>query len=348
SLCSAEEMDKEPSPKTFIIDEFSDQYYGKLSIEDENENEIFTPGQITIHRKSDHKELINVKSDSLYYEKHDGKVKANIREIPYGEQGVIMYDDFNFDGIKDFAIMDGHESCYGGPSFSIYLGNKKGEFVYNEDFSRLAHDYCGMFNYDPTEKMIYVMTKSGCCWHQISHFALENNTPVEVFTKILRNKGSFEIADITRRVGNKTIDTTTRSLSEDVDRLLEFNLNNDKKVLVYTNSDKYLDYLLYDKKGNIEFSYDLDAEKDTEDKTKPFVLDINDKENTLSFQNENTTYEIYETKTTIGIRVTDGGKKYNLKGQPASKKGSLSKIYEDHLNKHEKGFQNLLLKNRMP
>lgn len=50
-----------------------------------------------------------------------------------------MYEDFNFDGNKDFAIMDGQNSCYHGPSYRIYLAADKG-FSFNEAFTRLARN----------------------------------------------------------------------------------------------------------------------------------------------------------------------------------------------------------------
>jgi len=34
-----------------------------------------------------------------------------------------------------------------------------------------------MFEVDPKGKRIHTMTKSGCCWHQVSEYIVENNNP---------------------------------------------------------------------------------------------------------------------------------------------------------------------------
>lgn len=145
----------------FTVNDFSKEYYGKISVEDTSK--VFMKGSISIYDKKTGKQIIYVVSDELAFE-HDGAVKSNIKELPYGKQSVIIYDDFNFDGIKDFAIEDGQNSGYHLPSFEIYLASG-GKFIYNKSFSRLAQENTGMFDVDSQEKKINTMSKSGCCWH---------------------------------------------------------------------------------------------------------------------------------------------------------------------------------------
>ncbi|MFC6841120.1 hypothetical protein [Xanthomonas theicola] len=38
------------------------------------------------------------------------RAKADVHALPYAEQSVLIYADFNFDGIKDLALMDGQNS----------------------------------------------------------------------------------------------------------------------------------------------------------------------------------------------------------------------------------------------
>ncbi|MCJ7740969.1 hypothetical protein MUP32_06705 [Candidatus Microgenomates bacterium] len=168
---------KKAKTGSFIIDDFSNDYYGKLQME--KPEQTSGKGSIAIYNKKTRAEIIKVDSEKLAITLHKGKVKANILELPYGEQSVIIYDDFNFDGLKDFAIMDGQKSCYHGPSFKIYLA-RDANFIFNEDFTRLAQEYCGMFQVNKDEKKIYTVTKSGCCWHESSEFAVENNKPKAV------------------------------------------------------------------------------------------------------------------------------------------------------------------------
>jgi hypothetical protein len=163
---------------TFTVDGFSDRYFGKLFISDTAE--VFSKGWVAVYDRKTKAQLIKVSADELTFELHEGKVLANIRQLPYGEQSQIIHEDFNFDGRKDFAIMDGQNSCYHGPSFRIYLASAQG-FQFSKAFTRLAHEYCGMFQTDMETREIMTMTKSGCCWHQFSRFKVKNNKPYAVF-----------------------------------------------------------------------------------------------------------------------------------------------------------------------
>ncbi len=103
----------------YKVDEFSEDYYGLVHIE--SDEDFYKKGWIAIYDKRTSKELIKVLSDRISLDLNEGKIKANILELPYGEQSLIIYDDFNFDSIKDFAIRDEQVSCYGGPAFSVFL-----------------------------------------------------------------------------------------------------------------------------------------------------------------------------------------------------------------------------------
>lgn len=163
--------------KTFVVDDFSDRYNAKVVIS--NTDEVFSPGWIAIFDKKSKRQLIKVTSDELSFSLHDGKIVSNVQELPYGEQSLIIFEDYNFDGVKDLALMDGQNSCYHGPSFRIYLATRSG-FTYSPAFTRLAQEYCGMFSADADTKKIRTMTKSGCCWHEYSEFIVQNNRPVAV------------------------------------------------------------------------------------------------------------------------------------------------------------------------
>src|SRR5262245_33092173 len=115
--------------REYRVDEFSEDYYGIVHIE--SEVDFYKKGWIAIYDKRTNKELIKVFSDKISLDLHEGKIKANILELPYGEQSLIIYDDFNFDEIKDFAIRDEQISCYGGPSFNVFLF-QNGGFILNQ------------------------------------------------------------------------------------------------------------------------------------------------------------------------------------------------------------------------
>lgn len=64
----------------------------------------------------------------------------------YDYQGVINVGDFNFDGEEDFAIQNGNNGAYSGPSYDVYLFSKKsGFFKYNQGMSDLIAGTLGFF-----------------------------------------------------------------------------------------------------------------------------------------------------------------------------------------------------------
>ncbi len=324
------------SQHIFTVDDFSKDYYGKISIEDTSE--AFSKGWIAIYEKKTNKELIKVTSDELAPSLTNGQLKSNMRKL-YNEQSLIIYNDFNFDGINDFAIEDGQNSCYHGPSFQIYLGHlgRTNEFTYNEDFTRLAQDYCGMFEVNRKEKKINTMTKSGCCWHQYSEFIIENNKPkaVKILEEDLTSK--FPYSFITKQIwnGKKMIKTTEKKINLNelgIKPILSFILKKEnKKITLFSTDDNILNYVIEKEDGTIEFNYPLEDNREDSN----FTIDNSTKEQlNIIFKNNSTTYTIYETSDTkkVGIIVNTGGKTYYVEGEPTSKKGSLKEVFKTTLD----------------
>lgn len=303
---------------TFTVDDFSNYYYGKLFISDTTE--VFSPGWVAIYNKKTQQQLIKVESEELTFTLHDGRVKANIRELPYGEQSQIIYEDFNFDGRNDFAIMDGQNSCYHGPSFQIYLTTDNG-LKYSPEFTQLAQEYCGMFNIDPQEKRISTMTKSGCCWHQFSEFMVQNNKPVAI--KIVEE--SYHPTGImwdyveNNRINGKMVEThySLYDNEGEMENLIYyFEFNNGKKMrLLGKNGDLY--YVFTDKDNKVEkFHYES--------------FYYSTEENAIWFTTGDTTYKI----TSSGIIVTTQKKEIEMTAKTGSIRGSLSTL-------QDAGFENV-------
>lgn len=160
---------------TYEINGFSEKYKGELTINSGYENEFFKKGTISIIEIKTNRRIITISSENLTFEFEDiGEVTTTLLKLPYGKQSILIYNDFNFDGKKDLAIMDGQQSCYGGPSFQVYLNNHD-TLKYSPKFTQLAQEYCGMFEVNYKTKTIHTMMKSGCCWHQFSEFNVLNN-----------------------------------------------------------------------------------------------------------------------------------------------------------------------------
>ncbi len=306
---------------TFTIDGFSDGYYGKVSINDTAE--VFSPGWTAVYDKKTNKEIIKVEADELSLSLHDGQAIANVKSLPYGEQSVLMYEDFNFDGKKDFAVMDGQNSCYHGPSFKIYLAVDNG-FIFNEAFTRLAQEYCGMFQVDHEQKKISTMTKSGCCWHEFSEFVVEGNKPKAV--KIITEEYSVPFVSLTTETwnGKKMVKETTRNIDlQEVKVILSFTVpEKQKQAVLFNLNDRMLYYALLRKDSTVEFCYPIEAVYQSPD----FTFKKNPGNCSVTFKNENATYIIYDNPLTLGIDVLINGKLYKWIGDPKTKQGNLTDL----------------------
>ena len=295
---------------TFIVDNFSKDYFGKLYIADTTE--VFSKGWVAIFDKKTKKQLIKINSDELTFTLHKRKVLANVKEMPYGEQSSILYEDFNFDGIKDFAIMDGQNSCYHGPSFRIYLVTSNG-LKKSPGFTDLAQNYCGMFDIDKKTKTIHTMTKSGCCWHQYSEYKVKNNRPypIKIVEEGLSPTGITLDIEEQNLIKGKMVLSKYQILAveENKDKiLLSFEFENKKKMQVF-KTEAILYYAFTDANDKIELLYN-----DT--------FKYSNGENTLSFTNRNTEYIIYDNKI---IAITPNNK-YEMKAVNNTKFGTLTKL----------------------
>ena len=159
----------------FIIDEFSDKYRAKIILDKQTPGEVLLKGKVEVWTKKTDERVLTVNSDELTI--NDLNKKNTNNKIAYAHQNLIIYEDFNFDGIKDFALQDGYQSCYHGPSYNIFL-NRGTFFQLNKEFTKMTHGpYCGMFEIDSSKKTITTSNKSGCCLHITTTHQVLNNVP---------------------------------------------------------------------------------------------------------------------------------------------------------------------------
>lgn len=295
---------------TFIVDDFSDRYFGKVFIADTNA--VFSKGWIAIFDKMTKKQLIKISSDELTYTTRDGNLASNIKELPYGEQSSIMYEDFNFDDKKDLALMDGQNSCYHGPSFQIYLAAGNG-FKRSPAFTRLAREYCGMFDVDHKKKQISTMTKSGCCWHQYSDFIVENNKPIakKIIEEGLNVNGiTWDIIERIRVRGRMlTKEYSLLNVNDLNEKILySFRFSNKKRMWLIDLGNT-LTYVFTDKDEKVELLY-----------VGPFTF--LKEENALVFNNGKTSYKIFQDT----IAVMSPTINLQMKGDTATLLGDFSRL----------------------
>lgn len=296
--------------ESYDLIDFSDEFSGKIIVDNIQQNsDLETNCTLNIYQKKNGKLIFSKPAFYSDYDLEDSKVKSNIHKIPYGEQSILIYEDFNFDGKEDIALRTGNFSCYGGPSFEIYLAEKN-SFVYNESFTVLGSNYCGMFMVDNEKKQLQTMTKSGCCWHQFSTYVVENNqaVPIEIIEESY--SGIFAEYSVQKRVNGKMVTSHYQ----------EFPLQNSENVftMIFENGKKmyltkiyggdHLGYIFTNADNVVELFIDSD-----------FIF--NKATQTLTFKNKSTIYEVSSKE----IVVKDNGKTYHL-NKVEETSGSLNNI----------------------
>jgi hypothetical protein len=89
----------------------------------------------------------------------NGKPLVNTARL-YDLQGVINVADFDFDGHADFAVQNGNDGPYGGPTYSVYLyDNASKQFVLSDELSTLTSETLGMFQVDAKRKRLRTLPR---------------------------------------------------------------------------------------------------------------------------------------------------------------------------------------------
>lgn len=281
--------------ESYDLVDFSDEFSGKIIVDDNQENsDLETNCTLNIYQKKNGKLIFSKPALYSEYDFEDSKIKSNIQEIPYGEQSILIFEDFNFDGKEDIALRTGNYGCYGGPSFEIYLADKNG-FVYNESFTELGSNYCGMFTVDDEKKQLQTMTKSGCCWHQFSTYVVENNrvVPIEIIEEYY--SGILAEYSVQKRVNGKMVTSGYQKFAEGNEPEFTMVFMNGKKMYLIEGMNSDLLYIFTDKQDVVELFIDAD-------------FTFNKATQTLTFKNKNTTYVVSDKE----ITVKDNGKTHHL------------------------------------
>ena len=189
----------------FIINDGSDIYDAKISVDKCSEDNCEGKGTIKLFDKKTDKLFQTFVSDDLYFFfDNSGNPTVNIIQL-YNEQSPLIFEDFNFDGSEDLAIRNGNNSGYGGPSYDVYVYHRnKKKFVVSDELTQLAYENLGMFQTDHERKRIITFQKSGCCWHITTEYSV---VPKKGLVKV------FELEEDAQ--GGEFVIVTTRELIND-------------------------------------------------------------------------------------------------------------------------------------
>jgi len=328
--------------KTFVIDDFSKEFYAKVTFHCSVGECLLS--EVTILNRVSNKKMFTVRplaTDPFIFN-DISKLKSSPKDSFYGFCELVWYDDFNFDGRKDFAIQDGMNSCYGTSSYQIFLASKNG-FADSKLFTDLAQMYCGMFNYDPKTKNISVMQKSGATRHFYDDYKVINGLPILVKSVEENDDGGFwQRIEETYKNGKKSVvyRVDISSYLESNRSLLTFFTGNENKLIGIADAGKYgVEYRCIDKDGIIELEYPQSEKK------KLFTYRESGSRAELSFQNYSSHYTVYHDTISkkAGVIIKTGGKAYDLKAKPGTIRGDLFWAKDYDIN-DEENARNIIVK----
>jgi hypothetical protein len=151
----------------------------------DDENNCDGPARVRIYRKGAKTpfQVLRLANLQLYKETaaYGPGTGAKPRGL-YAEEYTFVFEDFDFDGEEDLAVCNGRNGGYGGPSYNVYLFDRRSRrFVENQRLSELTEGpYLGLFFPDPKRKRLTASSKSGCCYHETEVYRLVRGRPVLV------------------------------------------------------------------------------------------------------------------------------------------------------------------------
>lgn len=149
------------------------------------------PGQVEIRRKAVEQPFQVLRFENLFLSFEGAQVPLVNSARRYEYQGAINVGDFNFDGHEDFAVQDGNNGSYGGPSYQVYLYSpSRARFEPNDAMTELIASTLGFFEVDPAARQLATAAKSGCCYHEYVRYAVIDDTPQPVYRLVEDAMGS--------------------------------------------------------------------------------------------------------------------------------------------------------------
>lgn len=308
------------APASYEVPRFSDQFGATVVVDDPADETSL--GTVTVFERASSKTLFTVSGSAL----PNPTSQAPSNRDPT----VIIYEDFDFDGQRDLAVRDGNDSCYGQPSYRVFL-RAAGGFVASEAFTDLVTSGCGMFSVDAKRKHLHTWSKGGCCAYSSREYDVVGHEPrllheLEETTWQLPYRVTIE-----RTLGQRTKVDYTLLLEEDaeVEPVLAFDLPGPKKQRVELFiSQGELDYAFVSgDERNVELSYSLNVAGPVESQGKtaaPFVYNAQAGE--LAFRNGGYRYVVVDHGKRVGVRVEHQGKSIFLPGILQSQDGALAAL----------------------
>jgi hypothetical protein len=153
--------------------------------EDGDEKRCSGPASVRVFRKGSKSPFQTLRLPNVELYKESAAFSPETSAKPrglYAEEYSFVFDDFDFDGSEDLAVCNGREGGYGGPSYTVFLFDKRAlKFVRSRALSRLTEGvYLGLFFPDAKRRTLTAYSKSGCCYHETEVYRVTGGRPVLV------------------------------------------------------------------------------------------------------------------------------------------------------------------------
>jgi len=199
---------------SFLIEDGSKKYNATINVEACDSSSCEGKATVKIFHKKGNAFTQTLSSDGIYFSLDSiQKPSVNIIQL-YNEQSPLIFEDFNFDGTEDLAVRNGNFSSYGGPSYDVYVYHStKKKFVISKELTDLVLDNLGMFQTDHKRKRLITFSKSGCCWHMKTEYAVipkKGLLKVYEFEEDAASGGDFMTVTTRKLIGNKWVETSKK------------------------------------------------------------------------------------------------------------------------------------------
>lgn len=163
----------------FKLNEISKKYHVTIDMATCNEKECFGKSSITLMDKNTSEKFPTLISDNFNFTVETDSL--NLRKTKFDEESrSLIFDDFNFDGFEDVALINGFS---GNSTYNIYIFDSiQKQFLMNEGMTTLVRENSSMFTVDSERKRLVMHLKSGCCLHITKEYnVIPEREPVKVY-----------------------------------------------------------------------------------------------------------------------------------------------------------------------
>lgn len=128
-------------------------------------------------------QTIHLKETQISLDDNGKPEIAAVKDKKNGKWSSVYFEDFDFDGLEDFAVADGDNGGYRGTSYRIYLFDpSRKRFIFSPSFTRLGQGpYIGIPETNKKNRTLYIFWKSGAGFHQIERYSVSRKRPRKIY-----------------------------------------------------------------------------------------------------------------------------------------------------------------------